>query len=489
MATHAASVRSSCCSRATRASARAGSRASSGCARAREFGAEVLTGQCVPYGDANVFVAVAEALRASVRHRWLGHRRRRRPSTRASPSDVRDACSDARLRRRAETERMVEGLLYLMDGIDPAGRRSRPARATTRCARRSRSSRRSRANGRSCSRSPTCTGRATKRSSCATACSPGCATGPSCSSPRPGPASTNGGRPSRASTTSSRSTSIRSTATPPPSSSRALFCGDADDETVDVPARTQRRQPVLRRGARRVRAGDARQRPAATSCPATLHGLVAARLDALDPAERSLLEDCAVVGAQRSDRGRARARRPAPTRAGCSTGSPNATSSRSTHDDFHFKSELIHEIAYGTLTKAERARRHAVGRAGARGARRAGGRPGRASPRHRGRAGRRARRRRRRSRRRPRAGHRHARCAPPSAPRPSSRGSLSERHHDRALGAARHREHRARGGPRCSDAAGPRVHRRVLDDARDDVLTVLDRGARRRTTGTARPWR
>ena len=31
--------------------------------------------------------------------------------------------------------------------------------------------------------------------------------------------------------------------------------------------------------------------------PATLHGLLAARLDALDPAERSLLEDCAVVGA------------------------------------------------------------------------------------------------------------------------------------------------------------------------------------------------
>ena len=30
------------------------------------------------------------------------------------------------------------------------------------------------------------------------------------------------------------------------------------------------------------------------------------------------------------------------------------------HDDFHFKSELIREIAYGTLTKAERARRHAV---------------------------------------------------------------------------------------------------------------------------------
>ena len=35
----------------------------------------------------------------------------------------------------------------------------------------------------------------------------------------------------------------------------------------------------------------------ATEVPATLHGLLAARLDALDPAERSLLEDCAVVGA------------------------------------------------------------------------------------------------------------------------------------------------------------------------------------------------
>src|SRR5262249_29886386 len=30
------------------------------------------------------------------------------------------------------------------------------------------------------------------------------------------------------------------------------------------------------------------------------------------------------------------------------------------YDEFHFKSELIREIAYGTLTKAERARRHAV---------------------------------------------------------------------------------------------------------------------------------
>ena len=92
--------------------------------------------------------------------------------------------------------------------------------------------------------------------------------------------------------------------------------------------------------------------------PATLHGLVAARLDALEPAERSLLEDCAVVGgtgplaaafalADREDAPRLFER----------------LTERDLlvldGDEFHFKSELIREIAYGTLTKAERARRHA----------------------------------------------------------------------------------------------------------------------------------
>jgi class 3 adenylate cyclase/tetratricopeptide (TPR) repeat protein len=94
--------------------------------------------------------------------------------------------------------------------------------------------------------------------------------------------------------------------------------------------------------------------------PATLHGLVSARLDALEPAERSLLEDCAVVGgngpvavayalAGREDAPRLMERltqRDLVTIEG--------------DDEFHFKSELIREIAYGTLTKAERARRHAL---------------------------------------------------------------------------------------------------------------------------------
>jgi class 3 adenylate cyclase/tetratricopeptide (TPR) repeat protein len=92
--------------------------------------------------------------------------------------------------------------------------------------------------------------------------------------------------------------------------------------------------------------------------PATLHGLLAARLDSLDPAERTLLEDCAVVGAngpiaavlQLADRSDAPALLERLT---------ERDLVELDDDDFHFKSDLIHEIAYGTLTKAERARRHA----------------------------------------------------------------------------------------------------------------------------------
>jgi class 3 adenylate cyclase/tetratricopeptide (TPR) repeat protein len=92
--------------------------------------------------------------------------------------------------------------------------------------------------------------------------------------------------------------------------------------------------------------------------PVALRGLVAARLDSLDPEERSILESCAVVG---------------------STGTVEAVAALSAlpgvevrlesladrdlisleDDEFRFRSELIREVAYGTLTKAERARRHA----------------------------------------------------------------------------------------------------------------------------------
>lgn len=93
--------------------------------------------------------------------------------------------------------------------------------------------------------------------------------------------------------------------------------------------------------------------------PATLHGLIAARIDALEPAERSLLEDFAVVGG---------------------SGRVVDALALSHHSDapalleplierdlivvdgeeFHFRSDLIREVAYSTLAKAERARRHAT---------------------------------------------------------------------------------------------------------------------------------
>ena len=92
--------------------------------------------------------------------------------------------------------------------------------------------------------------------------------------------------------------------------------------------------------------------------PATLHGLVAARLDALPTTERSLLEDCAVVGSS-----------------GFVTDALALTSVDAPDDvlesladrdliiledgGFNFKSELVRDVAYGTLTRAERARRHA----------------------------------------------------------------------------------------------------------------------------------
>jgi class 3 adenylate cyclase/tetratricopeptide (TPR) repeat protein len=96
--------------------------------------------------------------------------------------------------------------------------------------------------------------------------------------------------------------------------------------------------------------------------PVTLRGLVAARLDALGATERAVLEDCAVVGSSG----------PIEAVVGLGdaqslSGAERALSALADRDlvvledgEFTFKSELIREVAYGTLTKAERARRHAA---------------------------------------------------------------------------------------------------------------------------------
>ncbi|HEX6310610.1 MAG TPA: adenylate/guanylate cyclase domain-containing protein [Acidimicrobiia bacterium] len=94
--------------------------------------------------------------------------------------------------------------------------------------------------------------------------------------------------------------------------------------------------------------------------PGTLRGLIAARIDALAPAERSTLEDCAVIGPAGSVELVAAL---AEARSG---GEPElgVLASRDLleleHNEYRFKTDIVREVAYSTLTKAERARRHAA---------------------------------------------------------------------------------------------------------------------------------
>ncbi|MEZ5136833.1 MAG: adenylate/guanylate cyclase domain-containing protein [Acidimicrobiales bacterium] len=105
-----------------------------------------------------------------------------------------------------------------------------------------------------------------------------------------------------------------------------------------------------------------RTRPAEqqTVLPDTLRGLVAARLDGLTPSERAVIDNAAVWG------------RSGPVLAlekmGKDAGD-DLTSAMDALDDrelivvdgdrWRFRSDLIREVAYATLTKADRARRHA----------------------------------------------------------------------------------------------------------------------------------
>ncbi len=95
--------------------------------------------------------------------------------------------------------------------------------------------------------------------------------------------------------------------------------------------------------------------------PDTLRGLVAARLDGLDPTQRASLEDAAVWG--RSGPVKALAMMAEHSR-GITDFEPVLASLNDKEilevDGEHwvFRSDLIREVAYGTLTKADRARRH-----------------------------------------------------------------------------------------------------------------------------------
>ena len=139
---------------------------------------------------------------------------------------------------------------------------------------------------------------------------------------------------------------------------RALLDGDADPDLVTLLLERSGGNPffIEELVAFMQESGDtaasARSRPRCTACSR-------ARLDALDPAERSLLEDCAVVGANGPVAAVIRLADRADATQLLDRLAERDLIELDDDDIFHFKSDLIHEIAYGTLTKAERARRHA----------------------------------------------------------------------------------------------------------------------------------
>lgn len=99
-----------------------------------------------------------------------------------------------------------------------------------------------------------------------------------------------------------------------------------------------------------------------TGLPATLRGLISGKLDSLAPPARSVVADAAVVGQVGST--------DAVVALAAKRGEPNAQEVLKdlanenllelTDDHVRFKSDLLREVAYETLSKAERARRHSL---------------------------------------------------------------------------------------------------------------------------------
>lgn len=99
-----------------------------------------------------------------------------------------------------------------------------------------------------------------------------------------------------------------------------------------------------------------------TEMPATLRGLISARLDSLTDAERIAIEDAAVIGRRGSIEFLT-----GMIESSGSSDSAEVVSSLTSKEllrrhagEFEFRSDLIREVAYETLTKSERARRHAA---------------------------------------------------------------------------------------------------------------------------------
>jgi class 3 adenylate cyclase/tetratricopeptide (TPR) repeat protein len=315
----------------------------------REHGAVVLVGQCMPYGDSNVFGPIAEALRHTFGLDAEGG------STELVSSRVSTVLGLPP--EAAETTRVVEGLVFLTEGVsrpgvDPTRARDDALRSTLAFL-----------EGLAAAGPIVLTLSDVQWASdeVLELCDRMLARLHNMpfvllTTTRPGSESYWVPEPGRHNSLSLHLEPLDDASTA--ELVRSLMCGEGDDATVSFLLERSGGNPFFVEELVAF-VHETREGEHVRELPATLHGLVAARLDALNPDERSVLEDCAVVGGSGSlSSVLALAARPDARRLLESLAARDLLILD--RDEFHFKSELIREIAYGTLTKAERARRHAV---------------------------------------------------------------------------------------------------------------------------------
>ena len=145
---------------------------------------------------------------------------------------------------------------------------------------------------------------------------------------------------------------------------RLLEAGGVDQEIAHELAGTGEGNPLF---IEELAASVAERHTSAEELPSSVRSIVAARLDALPPAERDALLDASVVGkvfwggalARMSGRGDAW-REALDSLEGRDLIRRDAVSRLQGDQQFVFKHQLIREVAYGTLPRARRRERHAA---------------------------------------------------------------------------------------------------------------------------------
>jgi predicted ATPase len=145
---------------------------------------------------------------------------------------------------------------------------------------------------------------------------------------------------------------------------RLLEAAGADAQSAPKLAETAEGNPLF---IEELAASLAEQRATAGELPSSIRGIVAARLDALPPAERDALLDASVVGkvfwsgalGRMAEDGRARLDA-LDSLEGRDLIRRDAVSRLQGQQQFAFKHQLIREVAYSTLPRALRRERHAA---------------------------------------------------------------------------------------------------------------------------------